>query len=410
VPAANAAAVKGSLVALFALTIAGCHHDADSKKASPGRSWTTPPLETADGGLAAQKLPRVIYRGGPFLRNPQIITVTFKRDDSGQVARLEQFDDTITRTPWWRTVVDSYCAKPDDCIGEGNPGPHVKLDDVLPADVRDVDVTNIVEREAKAAHLGSLGPNSLIMVYLPKDVHLSDMNTPRYCAGGPRAFHRALDLGVSPTDHAKTLRIPYAVVPRCSDEAELTGSASHEILESSTNPDPGSRGFAFEGGSFTKAFTTSGLEPVDPCGLITMDNHWTFDSGFTVQRAWSNRAASVGHDPCVPVRDNKPYVALVPMQPAVRLAKEGESATIALEATADRPVPAWSISAFDLLGYQDHDHYIDAAIDKTTIAAGQTATLTVTLRKKNSKEMAIVGLVSSLGVQSHMWPLAVITR
>jgi hypothetical protein len=81
-------------------------------------------------------------------------------------------------------------------------------------------------------------------------------------------------------------------MPRCSGEAELTAAASHEIVEATTNPDPARRGFAFVQSSLNLGFTAAGVEPADPCGLITMDRHWMSESGFTVQRAWSNRAAA----------------------------------------------------------------------------------------------------------------------
>ena len=115
--------------------------------------------------------------------------------------------------------------------------------------------------------------------------------------------------------------MPYSILPRCGDEAELTATASHEILEASTNPDPAARGFAFVPDDTSVAFAASGVEAVDPCGLLTMDDHWTQASGFVVQRAWSNRAAALGQNPCVPARAGRPFVALVPRLPAVRLVR-----------------------------------------------------------------------------------------
>ena len=204
--------------------------------------------------------------------------------------------------------------------------------------------------------------------------------------------------------------MPYSILPRCGDEAELTGTASHEILEASTNPDPAARGFAFVLDDTSVAFAASGVEAVDPCGLLTMDDHWTQASGFVVQRAWSNRAAALGQNPCVPARAGRPFVALVPREPAVRLVEEGSSATITLDAAADGEVPAWAVSAFDLTGYQAHERYVDLALDRATVAAGDTARLTVTLRGKSRRQQSVVAIVSTLGVHSYMWPLAVMTR
>jgi hypothetical protein len=383
------------------IATAACRHDPPApRKAIAGRSWTTPPIEAADGGLIAQRLPRVVNRGGPFIRNPRIVTITFTRDEPQVVAKVEQFGDTITQTSWWREVVDSYCAKPDDCIGEAQPGPHVRLGDALPSSMQEIDVDKLLEREAKAGRFGPLDPNTLLLLYLPKGVTLEGLSS-KYCAGGPRAFHRSIEV--------ENQNVAFAALPRCGDEAELTATASHELVEAVTNPNPSSRGFAFERSSANLGFLAAGLEPVDPCGLITMDSHWIPEAGFVVQQAWSNRAAALGRDPCVPSRPDRPYLALVPRESTVRLNKEGASATIALDARSDRPVPKWAISALDLTGYRDHAEYVDLSLDKSTIESGQSATLTITVRMLGKSE-TVVGAVSTLGVTSHMWPIAIVMR
>jgi hypothetical protein len=354
------------------------------------------------GSLIAQRLPRVAYRGGSFLRNPRLVTITFQGDDPALVARLEHFADTITRSPWWQTVVEGYCTPSGDCIGTGQPGIHVQLDALPGTTIHAVDIAALLAREAQAGRLGVIDQNTLLLVYLPLGVTLTDAFVPRYCAGGPRALHRALSLGEK--------RVAYAVLPRCSDEAALTASASHEILEATTNPDPARRGFAFEQSSATLGFTASGVEPVDPCGLIMMDQHWIQASGFTVQRAWSNRAVAQGQDPCVPAPSTSPYVALVPEQPTVRLRKVGDSVTLTLRAVSDRTVSSWAVSAIDLWGLRDHQHYVEVTLDHASVTAGETVTLTITARKQHPQELCLVGLVSKLDEASYIWPLAVVMR
>ena len=103
-------------------------------------------------------------------------------------------------------------------------------------------------------------------------------------------------------------------------------------------------------------------------------------------------------------------MALVPRQPILRLAQEGARGTITLEAAADRPVPAWSVAAIDLTGSQDGQRYVDVELDRDTVAPGDTATLTVTLRRRHRVGWSIVGVVSTLGGESSLWPLAVSTR
>jgi hypothetical protein len=387
--------------ALLALLVGACEPALPTQNSRALPASAPAPSDAADGRLLARKLPRIEYRGGPFLRHPTPVTITFTNDDPKWVARLEQFGTMITRSAWWREVTAGYCAKPDDCIGEGSAAAPVQVEQVLPAEVRDTDIETLLLRLAKTGQLGAVDEDTLLLVYLPRGVILVDAMT-RYCSGRARALHRSVEI-----DGA---RIPFAILPRCGDEAELTGSASHEILEATTNPFPAERGFAFMTGSAQSGFTAAGVEPVDPCGLTTMDGHWTTESGFVVQRAWSNAAAALAREPCVPARLERPYVMLVPREPAVRLAREGESVTLDLDASTAGLAKTWAISAFDLSGHQDHAQYVELLLDKSSIRSGESVRLTITARKKNPAQRSIVALVSTLGVHSHMWPLLVMMR
>jgi hypothetical protein len=359
------------------------------------------PAPGSNADLLAQRLPRVVYRGGPFLRHLRIVTITFSTDDAGLVTRLEQFGNTIARTSWWRAITEGYCAKEGDCIGEGQPGLSVRLTETLPAQVHAVEISALLRTEARAGRLGAIDANTVLLVYLPKGVGLKDAFVPSYCGDGPRAYHKALRFDDK--------SVGYAVMPRCSDEAALTGSASHELLELATNPDTAKRGFAFVQSSDNSGFTAAGVEAMDPCGIIAREKE-TVESGFVVRRAWSNRAAAQGHDPCVPTATDRPYLALVPRLPTVRVTKEGDRVTISMDAAASQPVGEWAVSAFDLTGAQEREQYVDVTLDKTTVTAGQTATLTIILRKQPPRGLSVVGIVSTMGDESYLWPLTVVVR
>ncbi|MBS2016296.1 MAG: hypothetical protein JST00_25660 [Deltaproteobacteria bacterium] len=376
-----------------------------SAVSAPKRDGRRPPVvaptDAADGGLARRALPRIQYRGGRFLKHPRITTITFTKDDPKVVARLEQLGGMITRSSWWKAVTEGYCNDEGACIGEGSSAPPVHLDDALPADLGENELEAILARAAPK--LGPLDDDTLLLVYLPAGVGFHD-SLGAFCGNGPRGLHRS-------TDVTKDKRVAFAVVPRCGSESELTGTASHEVLESTTNPFPAERGFAFAGGSTISGFGFAGLEPVDPCGLVNASAHWTVEGGFVLQRAWSNRAAAAGADPCVPSRPGMPYAMLVPRELGVRLLKEGETQTLELDATtADATVSSWAASTFDATGQLDRTTYVEVGLDKATVRAGDTLALTVTLKKKPPSNRSVVGLVSTIGVHSHMWPLLVVTR
>ncbi len=393
-------ALTAALALLAALTASG-PGSAGNVIAPAMFASSEQPAAGSNADLIAQRLPRVVYRGGPFLRHLRIVTITFSADDAGVVARLEQFGNTIARSPWWRAVTEGYCAKEGDCIGEGQPGLSVRLTEALPAQVHAVEISALLRREARAGRLGAIDANTVLLAYLPTGVSLKDAFIPSYCGDGPRAYHKALRFD----DKAAG----YAVIPRCGDEAALTGSASHELLELATNPDTTRRGFAFVQASGNLGFTAAGIEAMDPCGLIAREKE-VVESGFVVRRAWSNRAAAQGHDPCVPTPTDRPYRALVPRMSTASLARVGDSVTINLDAASSQPVAEWAVSAFDLTGAQEREQYVDVTLDKTTVTAGQTATLTITLRKPPPGRLSVVGIVSTMGEHSDMWPVAVSVR
>ncbi len=359
------------------------------------------PLSSASEGRSpiAERLPRVAHRGGPFLRSPRIVTVTFEGDDPRVVERLEAFGAMSVRSAWWREVSSGYCLGANDCLAEGRLGPSLRLTRRLPSRVRDVDVEALLEEEARTGVLAGLDAEALVLVYLPPGVVLTDAYTPHYCEGGPRGFHRMLRAGA--------IAVPFAVIPRCGDEAETTATASHEILEAATNPDPNNPGFQLES---EPAFRASGAEPVDVCTLLNLDRHRTDESGFRLQRAWSNQEAGRGRDPCVPSVPGRPYAALVPRMPAVRLSSEGETSSLRLDAASDGSLSSWSVTAIDLTGEREGQRYVDVHLDKARVANGDVVVLTLRVVRLHPRQMSIVGLLSNVGVHEHLWPLTVSMR
>lgn len=353
----------------------------------------------AQRSLIAERLPRVEYLGGPIIRRPRVVTITFAGDSEGLVARLERFGESVTRTNWWRTVTEEYCAKAGDCIGEGQPGIAVRLDETLPADVHADELGERLIGHAKAGRLGTIDADTILLAYLPKGVTLRDAGGQRYCEGGRRGMHRALRIDKQ--------AVGLALVPRCGDEASLTGTASHEILEVATNLDTARRGFAFKPQALTEAFLTAGVEPVDPCVILLRGRNRATEHGRTMQRAWSNRAAAEGRDPCVPHVGDGPFVALVPEQPVVHLKIPGEHVKMTFEAAASDEVRGWKVSVIDLTGAQDAAHYVDVALDRAYVMPGQRVTLTIVLRERPPGNRSVVGLVSSAGQSEYLWPLVV---
>jgi hypothetical protein len=49
-------------------------------------------------------------------------------------------------------------------------------------------------------------------------------------------------------------------------------------------------------------------------------------------------------------------------------------------------------------------------LDKSTVTAGQSVTLSIRSLKRNPAQREIVAVVSTLGVHSYMWPLLVMSE
>lgn len=358
------------------------------------------PADAVDGGLIARRLPRITDRVGPFIAQPRITTVTFKNDEAAHVARVDAFAETITKTAWWREVARSYC-RAGACIGEGS-GSRVHLDELMPAEATPEDLEARLVKHVKSLRPGTVDPaRDLFVFVLPKGVRLQEKGGGKpFCEpGAPRAYHR--------TAFVAENAFAYAVVPRCADVDRQLASMSHEILEATTNPDPAQRGFAFVGDVRISGFGFAGLEPVDPCGLVTMDDHTVFEAGFPLHRAWSNRAAAEGRDPCVPARVDRPYALLVPRADAVRLKSVGDTTTIVVDGSSAQVTGPWTISAFDLTGAHDNESYVEVSFDRANVKRGESATLRVTSKKAAPGHRSVVGLVSTVGVATSMWPLLV---
>ncbi len=368
----------------------------------PAAGPASPSEPDTGAALLAKRLPRIVHRGGPFLRRPRIVSVTFGEDDPRLVARLERFGEVILDSSWWTDSVDGLCATGGDCIGRGRPGVAVRLDAALPARLHAVDLAALLRREAGAGRFGTLDPESLLLVYLPAGVELYDADAERYCGAGPRAYHRPL--------RWEGRVNAYAVVPRCGDEAALTATASHELVEMATNPDTSRRGFALAPESATVAFSAAGVEPVDLCGLLTRDTHRSTASGFAVQRAWSNRAAARGGDPCAPSGEDAAYVALVPREPGVRLRAVGERARLTLEAVADRLTADWQVAVVDLGAGSDGASPVRVTLDRSSVRAGESVELTLELLDRPPADSIVLGLLSTSGDRTRLWPLRVSFR
>jgi len=369
-----------SLLVLLALTV-GCSSGSNSGAFSIGPH---PPL------------PYVEDNGGGILTAPEIVTVTFDPSlytyfDTTQnawlavpaaatlIPDLGTFDDGVTTTSWWQTVVADYCDPKAGCIGPGIAGAHVSIPDLPPGDgtpscgpqpcYTDTAVGGAATLKTYISSLLNAGtlpmpnPQTLYVMYFPSSVTIDvDGSVSCQSIGG---YHDSLSVG--------SLHVPYAIVPVCSPEPTANGvpalnfeqtatiAASHEIVEATTDPhggetpagatpstqylgyyltDPESQAWAYFGG-----------EVADLCvDLLGMgQDRWT-EGNYVYQKVWSNTSAMASHDPCVPIPPGEVYFNAAPstIQGQPLSVGVGATANLQVDAFSDAPAPSWQVFGIDV--------------------------------------------------------------
>jgi hypothetical protein len=356
-------------------------------------------------------MPLVDFNGGKVLVAPKIVTITFGADPLRD--RLEQFGDTITSTPWWDAVRDGYCSpetSTTSCVGPGSSGGHVNI--AAPPSTALTDSANggassvqdFLLAKVKDATLPAPTADTLYAVFLPSGVTVTlDGATSCQEFGG---YHNTLLVSSASGD----LPVAYAMIPRCdATEKMATFSASHEFIEAATDPNVGVGGVAYYMKDQLWAF--AGGEVGDVCVDFTGAGQDLYvESGFSVQRTWSNKSAKAGHDPCVPIPKGSVYFNAAPAkgQEQISLAV-GKSATIDVTAFSDAPMDDWSLSAIDFASFQTGKANLSFAFDKTKAHNGSKVKLTVTLTS-NPGQAAPYAIVSRSGKATHYWPAVVLPR
>src|SRR6185369_15347115 len=166
--------------------------------------------------------------------------------------------------------------------------------DIL-GDVTDHDVFTYIEAVIQGRADLQPDGNTLYLLYLPASVAVISRGVRNDDCSLFGAYHAPFG----------ARRDNLAVVHRCSTTSTIevmTTSASHEIIESATDPDL--RSFALPRVADRRPWTETiwnawelqgGAELADLCEAT-----FYLEGAFFYQRIWSNRAAAAGGDPCIP--------------------------------------------------------------------------------------------------------------
>ncbi len=321
--------------------------------------------------------PTVLSGGGNVLAAPKVVPVFFANDATAQ-ATIEQFLTALAASSYWTTISQEYG------VGSLTIAPTVVATETPPT-------TDDAIQSLVTAHAGGTGgwpantANTIYAIFLPDGV------TETFGGGTS-----CVDFGGY---HDETQNsVVYAVMPRCASMTfpgleDVTLATSHEFLEASTDPHPGSApGFNQIDDEDAIWQLMPGAELGDMCEFARASFQPLVGS-FFVQRTWSNASAAAGHDPCVPVLAT-PYVEAATNVPDISIdtgggqtlvtrgieLAVGASKTIEVDLYSDAETSAdWTVVAFDAASkFNMQPVELTFSFDKNTGHNGDKLMLTVT--------------------------------
>jgi hypothetical protein len=367
------------------------------------------------------------------MANPVIVTITWPGDPNAST--WEALGDAIGGSSYWSATTAEYG------VGKASSGAghHVRMTEPLPAKLSYSLVDSLISAavlagESDAGAPGEGGaPNppwpkpamsstghyeTIYSLFIPPSTIVTDPGTgTSFCGLGGLGYHGNPTTGIP---------ITYAIILQCqtNDLIDTEETAVHEYVEAATNPtqhgyvglDPGHLAWDLYAG-------LQGSELADECQ--DWQDSYFLDTGafpYWVQSSWSNKAALLGHDPCVPSPSTPYYgLTLLPSTPespvTVDLAQvfggSGKVKTLGFPVTigkpltfevgffSDAPRAPWTI-AYDFSTTNRltmTSSYMPVGngsgtvtIDKATGQNGDKATVTVTTKTKGELGFHLIAL------------------
>jgi hypothetical protein len=400
----------GAAFALSVLALVGCGGG------SPGSATPAPPADAAadagamdatprpvapvsdagamDASLPPSPLPQVPSQGGPILAHPELVTITFQGDP--YTADLQAFGEWLVQSSWLTTVGAEYG------VGAGTQRAKLVVDYTPPAVVSTSDIETYLSAGIAMGVFPQPDPETIYVIYYPPTTTPSGLG-----CDGPWWGHNTV---TSPVRYA------YAAIPECPPPAlygwspieSIEQDASHEIIESATDPDrAGAPSYAITDPE--NPFLYMGSEIADLCvGLVTTE------AGFYAQRVWSNAAAAAGRSPCVPAPAGDTIFEMMPSSAAALAIAAGGSEKVQLTAWSSPPRGPWVVAAETFPGYQA-TLFPTGTLDVQTVNEGDHATLTVSVPAGATSGQKGILVVDSLTVNPdgmltggpYEWPILV---
>jgi hypothetical protein len=374
----------GLLAAVFAgSAVAGCGsssgNPADAESQDAGGSSSGSDSGSSSGATAGYpaftpEMPVLQNANGATLTAPRIVTVTWPSDTNQ--ASLQDFDDRIGASAYWKTALTEYG------IGPASSGPsnHVVVQTPPPATWAASDIDAWAQQQAGSPSTsGWPAPDAqtVYMVFVPSTINVTDVDpstnkTVDACIL-EEGYHTTLTAGTNPSGVAYALALEHCPIEYGTDVlGDATETAAHELAEAATDPFADALGnpsgwIGFDADHLAWELWNQWQDEVaDACQYFDEAYYKEgADLPYMVQRLWSNASAKAGHDPCVPAPAG-PYSNVTPLGldslsvTAVDAAgtaskfstkgwhiAPGQTAKVQVGFYSDGPTSAWSVQAVE---------------------------------------------------------------
>lgn len=258
---------------------------APSEGGSQGDAAST--ADGASGGDASADAVQIPLVGTGILRDPRMVTVVAQGDPNTD--QIFAFANAVPGSVWWRESARDYN------LGAIRQNLNV-TGAALPAGTRltQAQLEQYLRDTIAANPMAANDASTMYVLYLPPNVFEGAMGSPTCALHG---YHARSNDGLvyGFTQHCA------AGAPWLTELDVLLSTAAHEIIEEATNKDAAT-GYYLAPASppwMGSAWTSPGQGEV---GDLCDSGYW-LEGGFMYQRSWSNSAARLGGDPCVPAID-----------------------------------------------------------------------------------------------------------
>lgn len=389
--------------------------------------------------------------GGRTLKDFTVVPVLFAGDPD--VARVPEFLTRYAASPEWVSAVGEYG------VGAMAIAAPIILSEKAPATISDAEIQTWLRQKVDGMP-PAWGPSdraalrsTVFAIVYPAGTQVTGSGSPPATScidflgyhgsslpnlGGGGAADGgdagALDAEAGDADAPALALDPgllYIVVTSCpvpafTPEQVLTHGLSHELVETATDPDGAQQlaGIASSSGAYDEldlahtiwADAFKGAEIADLCNYV--GNAWAPPTiGFTVARSWSNQAAKLYREPCVPTQQGEPYfnafIATTDSFPlhahpgevpttGIRL-RVGETKTFDVNLFSDRATGPWTVTASEMPIGQNALGALVVQLDQPVGQNGDTLHVSVYAATMTDTHTAAIALGSTLGSKSTVW-------